>query len=179
MSNFTKNIKIEPDGAGYKVTITTVIDGSQIIKEETFPDAESLKAYTSEQIDMALLAEAIHQLQANRQTAEVNAWLRALAGVNQKDYEAVRRPQLIEWMQKWRWQVTLPGEISVNCEITGGGQMVPVRGGQNVIRVTPIARRKWKAGTGQGFFMVSANQQTWEGYDDQGERYVIEKIKKV
>lgn len=179
MSSYTKNINIEPDGAGYIVTIIETVDGTEIITEKTFPDADELKAYTSKEIDDAEAAQAIHELRGLMKAAEVSAWFRELDEVGQNDYRTVRRPQLSEWMQSWHWEYTEPGEQPVICEISGGGQLSPVDGGRNLIRITPDNKRRWEAGTGQTFTMVSADQQIWEGYDSSGEKHLIEKIAKI
>lgn len=179
MSDYTKDIRIEPDGNGYIVTITERVDGTDIVTEESFPDADTMKVYVRQKVDEANAQDAIFELKATRKKGEVAAWLRELDSVGHNDYYTVRRPELIEWMQKWHWRYTEPGERPVDCEISGGGQLSPVGGGRNLIRITPDNRRKWSAGTGQGFEVFSSDLRFWKGYDSQGNRHLFERIEKV
>lgn len=181
MSNNTKSINIEQDGEKYTVTITSIIDDQQVVNQKTLANVTELEAFYTKHINKALATQSLYETLAKQNAGEARAWFRELNKVNQNNYYAKRRSEIINWMQNFHWRYSKPGETPIDCEITEAGWLRALEQPKNLLRLTVDNKRKWSAKEpgGESFDVISADFEFWLGTDDNNVVHRIRKIKKL
>ena len=183
MSKYSKNIDLQPDGAGFALTITeTVGDEQPIVTELSFADSTELKAYTDAQIDKAIAEQTLYETLAQRADGESRAWFRALNDVGQNTYYADKRPAIKQWADGYDFRYSnTAGQDPVDARINASGFLREIAGPGNFLRITFNARRRIQArvpGAAETFTMLSADEEWWRGTDAEGTVHRIRRIPK-